>query len=147
MSKDRAEDDNEGLGGGSDDFVPFDHFAKDIASHFLLAYLLTLVLLSPASAQNFCLELLLFVLMLLDEVPDIVFGGINVPPSPPKKIVKQTAASPPPCAGDVDETKASPPQDTKPVEQTTAAVHEKKTDQDAAEHAYLVQVRRSPSHT
>ena len=71
--------DDVGLEDDREAFVPFDHFALDIISHCVLAYLLTLVLMSPNSVNTFCLELLILFFMIMDEIPDIVFGGIDIP--------------------------------------------------------------------
>ena len=62
---------------GRPSFVPFDHFILDVLSHCFLAYLLSVILLMTPSIATLCLELLVLSLILLDELPDIIFEGIE----------------------------------------------------------------------
>ena len=61
-------------------FLSVDHFILDLLMHTIATYLLTtLLFISPnhSSTMVFLIELLIFVIFLFDELPDILFAGLE----------------------------------------------------------------------
>jgi hypothetical protein len=58
-------------------YLPLDHFIIDALSHTVLTCVMTRFILMEESPLASMLEVLIIVLFLADEVPDILFAGVN----------------------------------------------------------------------
>jgi hypothetical protein len=58
-------------------FLPIDYFLVDAISHLAATCLITYFLLMEPSASSSVLEVFIMVLLVVDEVPDILFAGVK----------------------------------------------------------------------
>jgi hypothetical protein len=58
-------------------YLPVDYFILDAVSHLVLTFMLTYYILMEPSVMANVMEVFIIIVFLLDEIPDILFAGIN----------------------------------------------------------------------